>query len=181
MALNLSVLYQQGVDFLLKQAAEWSRIPTRLRRVEAARALVEQAALQKNDVSALAIARGAATALQQVQTLYDNGSGKVADVVDQVRALPPGSIPPVSLAPKAAEVAAIVAAVTRGLTEIEKKVTQSATKVLTPAQLDQLKRGGLSFPSFLGEQAKTLLKYALFGIPIYFLLTGKAGRSRTRL
>src|SRR5258706_612845 len=181
MALNLAVLYQQGVDFLLKQAAEWSRIPTRLRRVEAARALVEQAALQKNDVGALALARGAATALQQLQSLYDNGSGKVADVVDQVRALPPGAIPPVSLAPKAAEVAAIVTALTRGLTEVERKVTAAAAKVLTPAQLDQLKRGGLPFPSVLRQPAQTLLKYALFGIPIYLLLPGKAGRSRTRL
>lgn len=181
MALNLAVLYQQGVNFLLKQAAEWARIPTRLRRVEAARVIVEQAALQKNDVGSLAIARGAQAALQQMQTLYDNGSGKVADVVDQVRALPPGAVPPVSLAPKAAEVAAIVTAVTRGLTEIERKVAGAAQKVLTPAQLDQLKSGGLSFPSFLGAQAKTLLKYAIIGIPIYFIITGKAGRSRTRL
>jgi hypothetical protein len=181
MALNLAVLYQQGVDFLLKQAAEWARIPTRLSRVEAARVIVEQAALQKNDVGTLAMARGAATALQQVRSLYDNGSGKVADVVDQVRALPPGSIPPVSLGPKAAEVAAIVAAVTKGLTTIERNVATGATKVLTPEQLDTLKRGGLTFPSFLGGQAMTLVKYALFGIPIYLLLTGKAGRSRTRL
>ncbi len=181
MALNLAVLYQQGVDFLLKQAAEWARIPTRLRRVEAARSIVEQAALQKNDVGALAIARGAATALQQVRTLYDNGSGKVADVVDQVRALPPGAIPPVSLAPKAAEVAAIVAAVTKTLTEIERKVGGAASKVLTPAQLDQLKRGGLTFPSFLGTQFKTLLTYAVIGIPLYLLLTGKSGRRRVTL
>lgn len=181
MALNLAVLYQQGVNFLLKQAAEWARIPTRLRRVEAARAIVEQAALQKNDVGSLAIARGAATALQQVQTLYDNGSGKVADVVDQVRALPPGAIPPVSLAPKTAEVAAIVTAVTRGLTEIERKVASAASKVLTPAQLDQLKQGGLTFPSFLGAQAKMLLTYAVIGIPLYFIITGKAGRRRSSL
>lgn len=178
MALNLTVLYQQGVDFLLKQAAEWTRIPTRLSRVEAARSIVENAALQKNDVGVLAMARAAATALQQVRSLYENGSGKVADVVDQVRALPPGAIPPVSLAPKAAEVVAIVAAVTKGLTTIERNVASGASKVLTPAQLDTLKRGGLTFPSFLGEQTKTLLKYALVGVPVYFLLRPKKKRRR---
>lgn len=181
MALSLTTLYNQGVNFLLKQAAEWARVPTRLRRVEAARVIVEQAALQKNNVGVLAMARAAQTAMQQVQVLYDNGSTKVADVVDQVRALPEGALPPVSLAPKAAEVAAIVAAVTKTLTEIERKVADGASKVLTPAQLDQLKRGGLAFPSYLGEQVKTLLKYALFAVPIYFIVTGKAGRSRTRL
>jgi hypothetical protein len=129
-------------------------------------------------VGTLAMARGALTALQQVRALYENGSGKVADVVDQVRAVPVGGIPPVSLAPKAAEVVAIVTAVTKGLTTIERNIAAGAAKVLTPAQLDTLKRGGLTFPSFFGEQAKTLLKYALFGVPVYLLLRRPKKRRR---
>jgi hypothetical protein len=163
----------------MQQAAAWARIPTRLRRVEAARVIVEQAALQRNDLGSLAKVRAAKEAITRVQSLYDSASTKVADVVDQVRVLPPGSLPPVSLAPKAAEVAAVIVGVTKAVTAVEREVGAAAQRVLTPAQLEQLKQGGLTFPSYLGEQLKTLLKYALFAVPIYFLLRGKSGRRQT--
>ena len=170
-------VYQQGVGFLLKQAADWSRIPTRLARIGAARTLIANAAVQQNKPEVAARMAAVGTALAQLQTLYNNGSSQVADVVDQVRALPPGAVPPVSLAAPAARAAALVSAVTKGATELEGQIASAAAQVLTPAQIAQLKAGGLSFPAFMGLQLGTVVKYLLFGIPIYLLLrSGRRGR-----
>lgn len=169
-------VYQQGMNFLLKQAADWSRIPTRLQRIGAARMLIAQAATQQNkpDVAAKMAAAGAA--LTQLQTLYNNASSQVADVVDQVRAVPPGAVPPVSLAAPAAQAAAVIAAVTKGATTLEGQIADAASQVLTPAQIAQLKAGGLSFPAFMGLQLSTLVKYVIIGIPVYLLLRSRRGR-----
>lgn len=169
--------YQQGMNFLLKQAAEWSRIPTRLQRIGAARTLVATAATQQNRPDVAAKMAAAGSTLAQLQTMYNNASSQVADVVDQIRAVPQGSIPPVSLASPAAQAAAVVSAVTKGATVLEGQIASAAQQVLTPAQLAQLKAGGLSFPSFMGLQVNTLLKYAIIGIPVYLFLRGrKRGR-----
>jgi hypothetical protein len=161
------------MDFLLKQAADWARIPTRLQRIGAARTLIANAATQQNkpDVAAKMAALGAA--LTQLQTTYNNASSQVADVVDQIRAVPPGSVPPISLAGPAAKAAAVVAAVTKGATALEGQIASAATQVLTPAQIAQLKAGGLSFPAFMGVQISTLAKYAIIAIPLYLLLKGR--------
>jgi hypothetical protein len=179
LGLDLSALYQQGLNFLLQQAANWSRIPTRLRRAEAARLIVERAADQRNDAATVNTMRATRDVLGQVQRMYDNGSGKIADVVDRYRAVPQGSLPPLDLAPKAAEVAALVATVTATLTEIERQVAASSTEVLTPEQQTQL-NSGLKFPSFLGGQAMQWLKYAVIGGLAYFMIRalGRSGGTK---
>jgi len=180
LGLDLSALYQQGLNFLLQQAANWSRIPTRLRRVEAARAIVEAAAGQKNDQGIVLAMQQLRDAISNVERRFDSSSGKIADVVDRYRAVPAGSIPPLDLAPKAAEVAALVAAVTAAVTEIERQVNTSATKVLTPTQLAQLNTG-MHFPTFIGNQAKNWIKYVLIGGAIYLAVKalGRSGGTRS--
>ncbi len=170
---DTSGVYQQGINFLLKQASDWSRIPTRLSRIGAARTLIANAAVQQNKPDVAARMAAVGSALAQLQTMYNNGSSQVADVVDQVRAVPPGSVPPVSLAAPAAKAAALVSAVTKGATELEGQIASAATQVLTPAQIAQLKAGGLAFPQFMGVQMGTLLKYAIIGIPIYLILRSR--------
>jgi hypothetical protein len=115
----------------------------------------------------------AGSALAQLQSTYNNASSQVADVVDQIRAVPPGSVPPVSLAAPAAKAAAVVSAVTKGATALEGQIANAASQVLTPAQIAQLRAGGLSFPSFMGLQIGTLAKYAIVAIPLYLLLRGR--------
>jgi len=180
LGLDLSALYQQGLDFLLKQAANWSRIPTRLRRAEAARAIVEGAAGQKNDQQIVYAMQQLRGAISNVQRRFDSSSGKIADVVDRYRAVPAGSIPPLDLAPKAAEVAALVAATTAAVTEIERQINASAPKVLTPQQVAQLNTG-MSFPTFIGNQAKAWVKYILIGGGIYLAIKalGRSGGTRS--
>lgn len=179
LTLNLSSLYEQGMDFLLQQAANWARLPVRLQRVAAARGIVEQAALQRNNLATLAKARALREGIGQAQKLYDASAGKVADVLDVVQNLRPGQLPPVSLAPKAAEVAAVVTAVTKGVTALEGQVVAAGRTVLTPEELQRLQQGGLTFPSFLGGQLQTILKYVVFAIPIYFLFL-RRGRGTQR-
>lgn len=179
LGIDFSALYQQGMNFLLQQAANWSRIPTRLRRAEAARVIVEQAAGMRNDQMTVNTMRATRDALAQVQRLYDSGSGKIADVVDRYRAVPHGSLPPLDLAPKAAEVAALVAAVTSTVTEVERQVAESAKRVLTPEQQAQL-NSGLKLPTFLGAQAKAWIKYIVIGGLAYFAIRalGRAGGTK---
>lgn len=169
-------LYGQGVSFLLKQAADWARIPTRLQRIGAARTIIAAAAQQQNKPEVAAKMAALGSALAQLQTTYNNASSQVADVVDQVRALSPGAVPPVSLAAPAAKAAAVVSAVTKGATALETQIADAATKVLTPAQIAQLKAGGLSMPAYMGAQFGTLLKYAIIGIPLYLFLRSRRGR-----
>ena len=171
--IDVAGAYQQGINILLKQAADWARIPTRLQRIGAARTIIANAAVQQNkpDVAARMTALG--SVLMQLQTTYNNASSQVADVVDQIRAVPPGEVPPVSLAAPAAKAAAVVAAVTKGATELEGQIASAAPQVLTPAQIAQLKAGGLSFPAFMGVQVGTVVKYLIIGIPIYLLLRSK--------
>jgi hypothetical protein len=170
-------VYQQGVNFLLQQAADWSRIPTRLARIGAARTLIANAAVQQNKPDVAAKMAAVGSALTQLQTAYNNGSSQVADVVDQVRVLPPGAVPPVSLAAPAAKAAALVSAVTKGATALEGQIASAASQVLTPAQIAQLKAGGLNFPAFMGVQIGTLVKYLIIGVPVYLLLRGRRSRS----
>lgn len=180
LGLDLNALYQQGLNFLLGQAANWSRIPTRLRRAEAARAIVEAAAGQQNDQGTVATMRATRDALSQVQRRFDSSSGKIADVVDRYRAVPAGSLPSLDLAPKAAEVAALVAATTVAVTAIERQIAASAAKVLTPAQLAQLNTG-MYFPTFISAQAKNWIMYALIGGGIYLAVKalGRSGGTRS--
>lgn len=180
LGVDVEALYAKGIDFMLQQAANWARIPTRLNRAEAARAIVEQAALQRGDQQTVAVMQTTREAIRRVRTMYDNGSAKVADVVDRFRVLPPGTVPPLSLAPKAAEAAAIVASTTGALTEIERQIADSATRVLTPQQQAQL-NSGLSFPTFMGNQAKQVLTYVVVGGVIYFAIRalGRVGGTRS--
>lgn len=173
---DTSGLFQQGTNFLLKQAADWARIPTRLQRIGAARDLVAQAAQQQNKPAVAARMAALGSALAQLQTTYNNASGQVADVMDQIRAVPPGSVPPVSLAAPAAQAAAVVAAVTKACTTLEGQIASAASQVLTPAQLAQLKAGGLSMPAYMGVQVGTLVKYAIIAIPLYLVLKGRRSR-----
>jgi hypothetical protein len=66
-----------------------------------------------------------------------------------------------------------VSAVTKGATALEGQIANAASQVLTPAQIAQLRAGGLSFPSFMGLQIGTLAKYAIVAIPLYLLLRGR--------
>lgn len=172
-------VYQQGMNFLLQQAADWARIPTRLQRIGAARTLIANAAVQQNKPDVAAKMAAVGTALAQVQTMYNNASSQVADVVDQVRAVPPGAVPPVSLARPAAQAAAVVAAVTKAATGLEQQIANAAPSVLTPEQIAQLKAGGLSLPSYMGAQVGTLVKYVVIAVPLYFILKS-AGRGGSR-
>lgn len=180
MALDLLALQQQGINFMLQQAANWARIPTRLNRAEAARAIVEQAAIQQGRQSVVNTMAATKAAILEVRRTYDNASSKVADVVDQYRALPPGTVPPPSMIPKGLEVVAVVGAVTSALTEIERQVGASAKEVLTLQQQAQL-NSGLQFPSYMSGQAKKLLTYAIIGGGIYLALIalGKSGGTRS--
>jgi len=180
LGLDLQALYDKGLDFMLQQAANWARIPTRLNRVEAARVIVEQAALQRGDMTLVNEMQTLRGAISNVRRMYDNGSSKVASVVDGYRSLRPGQVPSLQLIAQGAESAAIVASTTATLTEIERGVAAAAAKVVTPQQQAQL-NSGLSFPSFMGAQAKNLLTYVLVGGGIYLAIKalGRSGGTRS--
>jgi hypothetical protein len=180
LGLDLQALYDKGLDFMMQQAANWARIPTRLNRAEAARVIVEQAALQRGDMATVANMQTLRGAISNVRRMYDNGSAKVAAVVDGYRVLRPGQAPSLQLVGQAAESAAIVASTTATLTEVERGVAAAAQKVLTPQQQAQL-NSGLSFPAFMGNQAKNVLKYILVGGGIYLAIRalGRAGGTRS--
>jgi hypothetical protein len=169
MPLDFSALYNQGINALLKQAAEWARIPTRLARAASAIAIVEQAAIQRGNQTVVTQMQGLRQVLNQTQALYANGSGKVADVVDAVRALPPGAIPPISLAPKVAEVIALIAGVTNGVSNIERQIVASSQRVLTPQEQAQL-NSGMKFTNYMGDRLLSFAKYAALGIGGYYVL-----------
>lgn len=179
LGVNVTALEEKGINFLLGQAATWSRVPTRFRRVSAAIDIVIGAATQQNRTDVLAEASAARSALSKLQQVYDATSGDVADVVDIVRGLAPGQLPPVEITPKVAKAAAAMASVLKGITAVESGVHSAASRVLTPAQMKQLE-SGLSFPSFMAGQVPKLLLYALFAVPVYFVLV-KRTRKRRRV
>lgn len=180
LGLDLQALYDKGLDFMMQQAANWSRIPTRLNRAESARVIVEQAARQRNNTTTAAEMQGLRGAISDVRRMYDNGSAKVATVVDGYRVLRPGQVPSLQLIAQGAEAAAIVASTTAALTEIERGIAAASQRVLTPEQQAQL-NSGLSFPSFIAGQGKRLLTYALWGGLFYLGLRAltRAGGTRS--
>ena len=174
LGVDLTGLETQATNYLLQQAATWARVPTRLARDSAALAIIKGAAAQHNRADVVARAAVTGTALQNLSHLYDSASGTVADVVDAVRVLAPGQLPPASLIPQAAKAAAAMRAVLSGLTGVEQQITGMGSAVLTPEQQRQL-LSGLSFPSFLAGSVKKLALYALVGVPVYLFVT-KRGR-----
>lgn len=180
LGLDLEALYNKGLDFMMQQAANWSRIPTRLNRAESARVIVEQAARQRNSATTVTEMQGLQRGIADVRRMFDGGSAKVAAVVDGYRVLRPGQVPSLQLIAQGAEVAAIVASTTAALTEIERGIAAAAQRVLTPEQQAQL-NSGLSFPSFIAGQGKKLLTYALWGGLFYLGLRAlkRAGGTRS--
>lgn len=179
LGIDVTGLETQGINYLLKQAAVWARVPTRFRRVSSAIDIVTGAASQQNKPTIVAEVSVARSALSRLQSIYDATSGDVADVVDVVRGLKPGQLPPVEIAPKAARAAAAMTGVLRGLTTVEQGVHSAAVKVLTPAQLKQLE-SGLSFGGFMAGAGKNLLLYLALGVPVYLVIT-KQTRKRRRV
>lgn len=179
LGLDLQALYDQGLNFMMQQAANWSRIPTRLNRAEAARTIVEQAARQRNAATTVTEMQGLRQGIVDVRRMYDNGSAKVATVVDAYRVLRPGQVPSLQLVGQAAEVAAVIASTTAALTEIERGIAAASQRVLTPEQQAQL-NSGLSFPSFIAGQGKKLLTYALWGGLFYLGLRALKHAGGTR-
>lgn len=179
LGVNVGAVETKATNFLLKKAAEWARVPTRIARVNAAINIVGGAATQRNKLDVVAAMTAAEQGISRIQSVYDGASGDVADVVETVRTLRPGQMPPVEIVPKAVKVAGSVTAVLQGLTTIESAVMANARKTLTPDELKKL-QGGVSFGSFMGGAMKQLLIYAAFGIPIYLIIRGKAGRGRYR-
>lgn len=177
LGINVTGLEAQATNYLMQQAANWARLPTRFARVDAAQRIVGSAAVQRQNPAIAAKMMAVASGLAQTRKLYDSASSTVADVVDRIRALAPGQVPPIALVPQVAQAAGAVTAVTKALTALEGQVASAAQQVLTPTQLAQLKTGGLSFPSFMGAHLTTVLKYAIFVVPLYYVLRRKRGRA----
>lgn len=179
LGVNVGKLETQATNFLLKKAAEWARVPTRIARVSSAITIVGAAATQRNNLGIVGEMTAAQQGLTKLQQVYDAASGDVADVVDTVRSLRPGAIPPASIIPKAVKASGAVTGILQALTALENTVMSAASKVLTPDELAKLK-GGVSFPSFMGGAAKQLLLYVAIGVPLYLVVTGRAGRGTRR-
>lgn len=168
---------RQGVSYLMGQVANFQRIPARLTQIETAAVVAKRAAEGRGNLGAATQLALLMQGVGSLRTQAGNISGSLADVLEGVRTAGLG-LTPVELGLMAAKVATQMAALFQGTDALQASVYAVAAKVMTPAEVTQLKLAapaGAAQPSAIASYGKFA---ALLGIAYAAILLGKKKRRR---